>query len=108
MSQISFKIPSSEKEFLKWWSDLQAEPMSSVYRNATLEAFRQWKKEILLNEYKKGTISFKKFCNIGNYSFEEATLLFQNEIIEPPISKIIDEYTGNIRKSIKLNNYRKK
>ena len=107
MDQISFKIPSSEMDFLKWWSKKQAQPLSSIYRNATIEHFRQWKTNILINEYSRGSIGFKKFCNLAGISFQEATLLMQESDIEPPISNIIDEYTSSIADKINLKDHEK-
>jgi len=108
MTQINFKIPEKEKDFLEWYSEKNAEPISSIYRNATLESFRQWKISILLGEYQKGSIRFKQLCALGNISFEEGTLLLQKMDIEPPISAIIDEYTTETRKKIDLSNFKKK
>jgi predicted HTH domain antitoxin len=107
MSQINFKIPEKEKDFLNWWSELQSVPVSSIYRNATLEAFRQWKISVLITEYQKGSIGFKQFCKLASLSFEEATLIFQKEDIEPPISSIIDEYTSSVRETINLKKFKK-
>ncbi len=107
MPQINLKIPDNEKEFLEWYSEKSAEPISSIYRNATLESFRQWKISILISEYQKGSIRFKQLCDLGNISFEEGTLLLQKMDIEPPISAIIDEYTSKTRKKIDLTNFKK-
>ena len=108
MPQINFKIPEKEKDFLEWYSEKNAEPISSIYRNATLESFRQWKISILISEYQKGSIRFKQLCNLASFSFEEATLLLQKMDIEPPISAIIDEYTTETRMKIDFSNFKKK
>lgn len=100
MKQISFKLPDPELEFLKWWSEKNAEPISSVYRNATLESFRSWKIEKLLMEYQKGSIGFKRLCRLGNLTFQETTLLLQEHNIDPPISEIIDDYTSKVRDTL--------
>lgn len=101
MKQLSFKIPDSDLEFLKWWSNKTAEPMSSIYRNITLELFREWKITALLKEYSSGSIGFKQFCRLGNLSFQQATLLFEKHDIEPPISGLMDDYTA--KTASKLN-----
>ena len=103
MKQISFKLPDPELEFLKWWSEKNAEPVSSIYRNVTLESFRIWKIEKLMPEYQKGSIGFKRFCYLSNLTFQQATLLFQENNIEPPISDVIDNYTNNSRESLTEN-----
>lgn len=108
MTQINFKIPEKEKAFLEWYSDKNAEPISSIYRNATLESFREWKISVLINEYQKGSIRFKQLCDLASLTFEEATLLLQKMNIEPPISAIIDEYTTEKAKEISLSKHKKK
>lgn len=108
MTQINFKIPEKEKAFLEWYSEKNAEPISSIYRNATLESFRQWKISILSAEYQKGSIRFKQFCDLANISFEEGTLILQKLDIEPPISSVIDDYTSETRKKMDLSKFRKK
>ncbi|OLS19224.1 MAG: hypothetical protein HeimC3_46550 [Candidatus Heimdallarchaeota archaeon LC_3] len=100
MAQISFKIPDEEMKFLYWWSKKSGNPISSIYRNITLDLFKEWKIEVLLKEYQKGIIGFKQFCNLSGMSFNEASLLMQTEDIEPPISALIDEYTSKIREKL--------
>ena len=100
MGQISFKIPDSEMEFLYWFAEKNAQPISVIYRNATLESFQEWKKEILLNEYQNGNIGFKQFCKLSGISFNQGTLLMQQNNIEPTISEIIDLYTNQVRDSL--------
>ena len=100
MSQISFKIPADEMKFLKWYSKKNAQPVSSVYRSVTFETYQKWKTDKLLQEYEKGSISFKQFCELGNVTFSQGTLLLQDRQIEPPISELIDEYTSEIREKL--------
>ncbi|OLS22118.1 MAG: hypothetical protein HeimC3_32600 [Candidatus Heimdallarchaeota archaeon LC_3] len=101
MSQLTFKIPHGEKEFLEWWANKTGQPKSSIYRNATLEAFVEWKIEILLKEYQQGIIGFKKMCNLGGLTFNQGSLIIQERNIEPPISELIDEHTKSVRERIK-------
>lgn len=108
MTEINFQIAEKEKAFLKWYSEKNAEPISSIYRNATLESFRQWKISILLGEYQKGSIRFKQLCDLANITFQEGTLLLEKLDIEPPISVLIDEYTTETRKQIDLSKFKKK
>lgn len=107
MTQINFKIPEDEKAFLEWYSEQNAEPISSIYRKATLEPFREWKISILIAEYKKASIRFKQLCDLANLTFEEATLILQKMDIEPPISSIIDDYTTETRNKIELSKFKK-
>ena len=100
MGQLSFKIPDEEMQFLKWVSEKTAQPISSIYRSATFEAFQQWKLNILLEEYRKGVIGFKQFCNLGNLSFSQGTILLQKHEIDPPIAELIDDYTSKIRENV--------
>lgn len=103
MGQISFKISDSEKDFLEWVSQRTAQPVSTIYRNATLESFQEWKINFLLKEYQTGNIGIKQFIRLANISFNQANLLFQKFNIEPPISEIIDDYTTNLRETINQN-----
>ena len=97
MGQISFKIPDKELVFLQWLSKKTSNPVSSIYRNATFDAFQEWKMAILLKEFQKGSLGFKELCKLGNITFNEGVLLFQQRDIEPPISELVDEYTSKIR-----------
>lgn len=100
MGQISFKVPEDEMEFLRWWAEKQAQPVSVIYRNATRDNFHEWKIETLIQEYQQGKIGFKRFCNLSGLSFHQASLLFEEKQIEPPISEIMDLYTNKISESI--------
>ncbi len=103
MAQLSFKIPDNEIIFLKWLSEKTAEPVSSIYRKATLKAFREWKLDYLLNEYQKGAIGFKTLCKLANLSFNEGVLLLEEKDIEPPISKLLDEYSSTVREKLTIS-----
>jgi len=100
MKQISFKLPDSEVLFLKWWGEKNAEPISGIYRNATLESFRSWKTNVLLKEYGQGRIGFKQFCALGNLTFPEASRLIEQLKVEPAISEEMDNYTNQISEKI--------
>ena len=109
MSQISFKIPDSEIIFLRWFADKSSQPVSSIYRNATLDSFREWKISLLLSEYQKGSLGFKSMCKLGNLTFNQGVLLLEQNNIEPPISKLIDEYSSAVRdKLVKEGIFKKK
>lgn len=97
MAILTFKIPENEKKFLDWWSQKSGEASSSIYRNVTIEIFKKWKIDMLIIEYSKGSIGFKKFSNLAGMSFNETSLLLQKENIEAPISDLIDEYTSHVR-----------
>ena len=101
MPQITFRLPENEKEFLKWYADKTAQPISTIYRNATMDHFQKWKEQLLLDEYEKGSISIKTFCTLTNKTFHETLLLLEKKGINPPITQIMDEYTSTIRKNLK-------
>ncbi len=101
MAQISFKIPENEMKFLKWFSSKTAQPISSIYRNATLNPFQEWKLSVLLDEYRKGAIGFKQLCNLGNITFQEGSLILEKNAIDPPISELMDDYMNKVSEQIK-------
>ena len=101
MGQISFKISDAEKEFLEWVAKRTAQPVSTIYRNATLESFQDWKLNYLLKEYQNGNIGLKQFTKLAHINFNQAILYLQKFNIEPPISEIIDDYTTNLAETIK-------
>ena len=70
------------------------------YRNVTFDLYLEWKLEILLKEYQKGTIGFKELCRLFSKSFQAVSLILQERDIEPAISEIMDEYTSKIRDSL--------
>ena len=96
MGQISIKLPKEEIDFLDWYTKKHATPKATLYREVTLESFRKWKHNLLLNDYMKGEISFKNFCILGNLSFFEGMVLVEESDLEPIIPDIIDEYTNKL------------
>lgn len=104
MGQISIKLPDEELNFLEWYTKKHASPKASVYRDATIEHFRKWKQDILLNDYIKGEISIKEFCILANVSFFTAMNLIEESGLEPLIPDVIVEYTTKISE----NNIKKK
>ncbi|MCH8907386.1 MAG: hypothetical protein IH840_09885 [Candidatus Heimdallarchaeota archaeon] len=100
MNQITFKISENDHEFLSWYSGITARSKSSIYRDVTLKEFTSWKISILLEEYAKGVIGFKQLCRLGNLSFQEASLLLEKKKIDPPISRIMDEYTSSVAEKL--------
>ena len=44
MDQISIKLPKSEMDFLDWYTKKHGIAKASLYRDVTLDSFRQWKK----------------------------------------------------------------
>lgn len=93
MDVISFKIPKKDKEFLDWYSEKFATPVGSLYRSITLDKFKTWKLEKLLEMYKLGEIGFKEMCDRGDISLNKGMLILEKEKIDPPISELIDDYT---------------
>lgn len=104
MAQISFKIPDAELDFLQWLSKKTSNPVSSIYRNATLDAFREWKLFILLKEYQDGSLGFKELCKLGNITLNQGALLLEQRNIEPPISELVDVYSSKIRDHLTVEN----
>ncbi|MHA1449052.1 MAG: hypothetical protein ACTSP4_06490 [Candidatus Hodarchaeales archaeon] len=39
-------------------------------------------------------------CKLGNLTFNQGVLLLEQNNIEPPISKLIDEYSSSIRNKL--------
>ncbi|KKM92121.1 hypothetical protein LCGC14_1221680, partial [marine sediment metagenome] len=52
-----------------------------------------WKKQYLLGEYASGVIGLKKMCIIAHMTLTEGMLLIEQNRIEPPIPKKVDDYT---------------
>ncbi len=100
MNPITFKIPDREMQFLKWMSQKTGTPVSSIYRNNTLESFQQWKISVLLKEYEKGAIGFKNFCFLANITLLQGMIVIEEQGIEPVMPSAIDEYTESIRKDM--------
>lgn len=96
MGQLSIKLPDEEIEFLEWYTKKHASPKASTYRDVTIEHFRQWKQDVLLNDYMKGEISIKEFCNLAHVSFFRAMTLIEESGLEPLIPSIITEYTTEL------------
>ena len=103
MTQITFRLPPSEMEFLHWYSEKTSQPISTIYRKVTFDSFLEWKTELLLEEYKRGSLGVKAFCRLGNLTFHEAILLLQEKSVEPPITELMDLYTSEARKKLKLS-----
>lgn len=57
-------------------------------------------RKITIEDYEKGTISIKTYCNLTNKTFHETLLLLEKKGIEPPITQVMDEYTSAIRKKL--------
>ncbi len=100
VAQISFKIPEDDMEFLRWYSAQRGTGKSVLYKEATLDAFRRWKLDVLLKHYAGGAIGFKQLCNLGKISFQEGMMLIQENGIEPPIPEVVDDYTDSVRHRI--------
>ncbi len=97
MGQISFKISEKDLKFLRWYAEKHSTPLSSLYREITLDFYHNWRINTLIELYKNGEIGFKDLCNNGNLTFTEGMLLLQERKIEPPISIGMDKHTSNIR-----------
>src|SRR3990172_6867165 len=74
--------------------------MDSIYRDSTLEYFRNWKHQYLLREYQKGNIGIKHLCKLGNLTLHQAAQLLEKNDIEPPISEFMEEYTERVAKEL--------
>lgn len=93
MKSITFKLSKRDIVFLSYVSEKTGSPLSSIYRDKTIEFFHDWKISYLLKDYENGKIGLKKFCNLANISFNEGLLLLEKHEIEPPIPEILDNYT---------------
>ena len=93
MTQISLKLPPEDLEFLEWYTKKTSTPKASLYRDITLETFREWKQNFLLKEYINGDVTIKEFCKLANISMFKAMSLIENTTLEPNIPDIIDEYS---------------
>ncbi len=100
MGEISFKIPNEEEEFLRWYTKLVGSQMGTVFREATLDAFRNWKREVLLNLYAEGKIGMLELCKRGNLTLSEAFMLIEEAGVEPPITEEMDRHTSRTRDEI--------
>lgn len=108
MGQISFKIPNEEIEFLKLVAIRNGSAVSSIYRDRTLDHFKQWKLDYLLAEFEKGSIGFKLFCKLGNLTPLEGLITIETSNIDPQMPALIDEHTSKIRKELTPENLFKK
>ena len=105
MKQVGIKLPKEDLAFLEWYSEKSSTPVAGLYRQATYESFRQWKLELILKEYQKGTTSFKKLCDLANISLLEGMIIIEKERIEPPIPNLVDDYTIEVtRRNIQEEN----
>jgi hypothetical protein len=96
MDQISIKLPKSEMDFLDWYTKKHTIAKATLYRDITLDTFRQWKRNQLLNSFMKGEISIKTFCHLSDFSFFEAMVFIEESGIEPDFPSIITDYTNNL------------
>ena len=96
MDQISIKLPKSEMDFLDWYTKKHAIAKASLYRDITLDTFRQWKRDQLLTSFLKGEISIKTFCYLADFSIFEAMVFIENGGLESDIPSIINEYTNKL------------
>ncbi|OLS21363.1 MAG: hypothetical protein HeimC3_36080 [Candidatus Heimdallarchaeota archaeon LC_3] len=93
MKQLGIKLPKEELDFLEWYSNRFAIPKATLYRDKTLQAFREWKTSFLLDEFFASRIGFKKFCNLATISFIEGMQFIQEDHREPLTPEILDDYT---------------
>ena len=96
MDQISIKLPKSEMDFLDWYTKKHPIAKASLYRDITLDTFRQWKRDQLLTSFLKGEINIKTFCHLADFSIFEAMVFIENSGLEPDIPSIINDYTNNL------------
>ena len=96
MGQLSFKLPDSDFEFIKFISEKNNLPMSVIYRNITLESFQQWKINYLIKETLRGMITIKQFSYMADISINEAMRLIEESNDEVEDSKHFIEYTSSM------------
>ncbi len=90
MSQISLRLPEEDVKFLTWISKRRAIPMTTLYREVTHEAFRQWKLETILKEYSSGVIGLKKAWQLSGMTFPEFLYVLEKSEIEPPHTELME------------------
>jgi len=93
VTQISLKLPREDLEFLEWYTKKHATPKATLYRDITIEYFREWKQNYLLNYYMKGDVSIKTFCKLANISMLKAMSLIEESDLEPFFPKLLDEHS---------------
>ena len=93
MNQIGIKLPKDDLKFLEWYSSQFATPKATLYRDKTLQAFREWKVKFLVNQHLEGKMGFKQFCNLANISLIEGMQLIQDADQTPLTPEILDDYT---------------
>ena len=71
MDQIRIKFLKSEMVFLDWYTKKHPLAKASLYRDNTLDTFRQWKRDQLLTSFLKGEINVKTFCHLVDFSIFE-------------------------------------
>lgn len=94
MNQLGIKLPKEDLEFLEWYSNQFATPKATLYRDKTLQAFREWKIHFLLNQYFEGKLGFKRFCNLASITLIEGMQLVQEANGSPVTPEILDNYTN--------------
>lgn len=96
MNQLGIKLPEAEMKFLEWYAKEFSTPKAALYRDKTLNTFRKWKIEFLLDLFVQGNIGFKKFCNLGNISLIEGMNILEESNLEPKLPELLDDYTTEI------------
>lgn len=96
MSQLSFKFPEKEINFLKWYSEQTAEPLGTIYRKVTIDHFKKWKIDVLMNAYMEGKIGVKQIANLGGLTYLETMLLLEKREIEPPYNELLAKHSEQV------------
>ena len=107
MNQISLRMAEEDIKILQLVSEEMNTPIASLYRQATLKAFNEWKLTHLFRLYSNGRLGLKKVWKLSRMSWTEFLLELERRQIEPPISELVDEYTDKIRKQIQLEDHKK-
>lgn len=107
MNQISLRMAEEDIKILQMVSDEMNTPIASLYRQATLRTFKEWKLDQLFRLYSIGRLGLKKAWKLSRMTWPEFLLELERRQIEPPISELVDEYTDEIRKKIPLKDHKK-
>lgn len=105
MNQISLRMAEEDIKILQMISEEMSTPIATLYRQATSNAFNEWKLDQLFRLYSIGRLVLKKAWKLSRMTWPEFLLELERRQIEPPISELIDDYTEEIRKKIPLKDH---
>ena len=93
-------MSDEDLEFLRWYSKIENTAISSMYRQITLNSYREFRLSVLTAMYTEGKIGFKQFCRKANISFTQGLKIIEEQKIDPPITENMDDYTNKVRDQI--------